>query len=439
MGALVFLGVALAASPAVALAQDAAPATVFLDVSVLTMLDDTALHHQAVVVERGTIAWVGPVADLGNLGLAENVRVIAGAGRFLLPGLADMHVHMSALDVPLFLANGVTTVRELNGSAAHLALRDSIAGGLRVGPRMSVASTLLTGAEQPWRHELVRGPDAAARIARSAVDQGFDALKVYDGLSAASYTALVEVAVATGLPLVGHVPRDVGLEAALAAGQRGIEHTEQIMYASVGHQPAPARIPGIAAAVAASGAWVTPTLASQRILAQRGTSAYDALFDAPEVRFVADGILAWWRTLRTPDGARAPAPDDPRRRRADAFYAFQRDLALALYEAGVPLLVGTDTPNPMLVPGFSVHLEIEALVEAGIPVLEVLRAATRNAARFLGDEGEWGVVAPGAAADLVLLEHDPLDDLAGLRTPAGVMVAGRWLDRETLDGMIEKR
>jgi imidazolonepropionase-like amidohydrolase len=346
---------------------------------------------------------------------------------------------MGAVDVPLFLANGVTTVREMNGAPFHLALRDSIESGARPGPRMFVTSSLLAGAEQPWRHQLVQNPETAARMAREAVAAGYDALKVYDGLAHEVYRALVEAGAAVGLPLVGHIPGAVGLDAVLAAKQRGIEHTEQIMYATVGHDPAPERISEIAARLAASGTWVVPTLAAQRILTQSRTAAYNARFEAPEVRLVDEGTLAWWRTLRAPEGTAPVDAEDPSRRRPEAFYGFQRDLAAALHRVGVPFLVGTDTPNPMLVPGYSIHIELEALVGAGIPVVDVLRAATREAARFVGQEGQWGTITVGAAADLILVEGNPLEELSTLRTPVGVMLRGRWLDRAELERLLSER
>jgi hypothetical protein len=184
---------------------------------------------------------------------------------------------------------------------------------------------------------------------------------------------------------------------------------------------------------------VVPTLAAMRVLTQQRTPAYNERFEVPEIRFVDPGILEWWSSLRAPEGAAMPPPDDPRRVRNETFYRFQSELALALYEAGVPLLVGTDTPNPMLVPGYSLHLEMAAMVDAGIPTLAVLRAATNEAARFMREEGLWGIVAPGAAADLILVESNPLEGLETLRRPAGVMVRGGWLDAADLEDRLDQR
>jgi len=407
--------------------------TVFMHVSVLTMESDSALHDRAVVVEDGRITWIGPSDDVE---FPDGARRIEAAGRWLMPGLADMHVHMDASDIPLFLANGVTTVREMNGSDRHVALRDSIERGLRPGPRMLIASSLLAGEEQPWRHELIEDAQAAYAIAHAAREAGYDYLKVYDGLSRPAYLALAEASETLGLPLTGHVPQSVGLEGVLEAGQASIEHTEQIMYATVGHRPDPSRIPEIAARIAATGTWVTPTLAAQRMLSLNRTPAYNERLERPEVRYVDPGLRGWWASLAAPADAAEPDPDDPRRRRAEAFYGFQRDLALALHEAGVPLLVGTDTPNPLLVPGYSIHLELQALTEAGIPAIEVLRAATVGAPQFAGSDADRGVVRVGADADLLLLNADPRERLETLEAPVGVMVGGSWFDQEALEKVL---
>jgi hypothetical protein len=172
------------------------------------------------------------------------------------------------------------------------------------------------------------------------------------------------------------------------------------------------------------------------MLSLRGTSAYAQRLALPEMRFVDPGLLGWWESLAPREGAEDPSPGDPRRQRAEAFYGFLRELTLGLYEAGVPMHVGTDTPNPLLVPGYSMRLELEAMIDAGIPALDVLRAATTGAARFMGAEGQWGVIRPGAAADLVLLEADPLEDVMTLASPAGVMVDGTWLDRDALERLV---
>ena len=399
----------------------------FTEVAVIDFATGETRERQTVLVRGARIAALGAAEEVA---LPADARVIDGRGRWLIPGLVDAHVHVSERDLVLFLANGVTSVRELNGSPAHLELRARIERGELLGPRMKVASTLLAGERQRWRHELLQDPIAAGEKAEAFAAAGYDALKVYDGLSEEVYGVLADVARERSMPLVGHVPVAVGLERVLAAGQ-GIEHVEQIVQATVGHALDPARIPEIAARVARAEVSVTPTLAAQEILSHVARADFAARFERAELAYVDAGILSWWESLR------AREPGD--RGGSDAvspYYAFQAALVKALDEARVPLLVGTDTPNPLLVPGFSIHAELAALVAAGLEPSAVLRAATVDAADRLGWK-EQGRIAPGQVADLVLLEGDPRGDLDHLRRPLGVVAAGRWLDRDALDALLE--
>jgi imidazolonepropionase-like amidohydrolase len=357
---------------------------------------------------------------------APGAQIVEGAGRFLLPGLVDAHVHVSERDLVLFLANGVTSIRELNGSATHLALRARVAAGELLGPRLKVASPLLAGERQRWRHELLADPAEAYERALALAAEGYDALKAYDGLSVEVHAALAAAAEESGLPLVGHVPQAVGLARALAAGQ-GLEHADKLVAATMGHALDRAALPGIAAEIAAAEVTVTPTLASLEILSRAGSAEFNARFDAPELAYAERELLPWWESLRGPADAPARAPGE--------YFELLAELVQALHAAGVPLLVGTDTPNPLLVPGFSIHLELEALVAAGLPRAAVLRAATLGAAELLGFP-EQGRIAPGQVADLVLVDADPLASFAPLRDPAGVCVNGRWLARAELQALI---
>lgn len=422
----------LAAGPGAAGAAPAqAPPTLLIRHAKVVPMTDAGrivLEDHAVLIRGDTIVWVGPDAARPRDGTAVEEDA---QGRFLLPGLIDLHVHLSEAHLPLFLANGVTAVREMNGSAAHLRMRDEIAAGERRGPRMSVASPLLTDQDWSVRHVRVPHADSARALVDRLAEAGYEWLKIYDGLSAEVYAALVEGAREHGLPLTGHIPESVGLAGVLDAGQ-DLEHVEKIAWVTVGMDPDPARIPDVVEAVSAAGVRLTATLWSQRILMAQGSVEYDSLFARPESRFVSDGTRGWWSSLRR-DPPRRQDPDG----RAARLHAWQRALVRALHEAGVPILVGTDTPNPLLVPGFSMHDEIAALVGAGIPVGDVLRAATAVAGDVLGGKGTLGVVRAGARADLLLVADDPLETPGVLRTPDAVISRGRLLRRADLDAMLD--
>jgi imidazolonepropionase-like amidohydrolase len=385
---------------------------VLRDVTVLPMTDPrgSPVHaHQTVIVRGERIVWVGANADAT---LPADAAIVEGAGLYVLPGLADMHVHTDRATLPLFLANGVTTIRELNGSPALLALRDSIAARQVPGPRMFVSSPLLVGEANRFRHLVVTDADTARALVRRFAAEGYDLIKIYDGLARDVYNAIVAEARVKNLPCTGHIPQPVGLDGILGVGQN-IEHVEKIVYATIGvANPDTIQAPVIAQRIAAAHITVTPTLVSQRALSLQGTTAYAEWLARPEVARMDSGTLAWWRQL-------SPRSDAgrPQSARAAAVHIFQKVLTRELYKAGVQLLVGTDTPNPLMVPGYSLHDEIASLIDAGIPVAAVLRAATAGAAEHMRQAGQWGVLAPGASADLVLVGKNPLDDPAVLRRP----------------------
>lgn len=387
--------------------------------NVISMTAPQTQPEQTILIANDRIVAVMPSRDAV---VPSGARVIDGRGLFVIPGLADMHVHMSEDDLPLFLANGVTTVREMNGTSSLLALRGAIARGEKLGPRMIVAGPLLAGVKQRWRHKLITTPEEATTEVESEIHAGYDEIKVYDGLTATTYAAIVEAAKKGGKRFVGHVPEAVGLANALDAGQSTIEHGEMIANAA-GHPPDAAKIGELVSLLRRHGTWFTPTLGVETILSTLGSDDTNALFASAPLDLVDSGTRGWWESLRErksgPNGA--------------AYLKFKRDFVRAASEAGVPFLAGTDTPNPLMVPGFGIHIETKALTAAGLTPYRILQMLTSDPARYLGDAGKFGVVAAGATADLVLLERDPLAGLDNLRAVRGVVVRGRWLDRAALD------
>ena len=391
----------------------------FIGADVLTMNDTSLLRGQTVLIEAGRIVAIGAPS------LGANVCRIEAAGKVLLPGLADMHAHMTEADLPLFLANGVTLVREMNGSPTHVSLRERLARGEIVGPRLVVASPLLTGKPLQFRHRLIESRDDAYAAAHEAKDAGYEFLKIYDDLSEDQYDAFVEAGQTLGLPLDGHVPSAAGLTKVVASGQ-AIQHMDKIAFALAGHAPdsADALLPQARRIFSGKRIWVTPTLASLGALDRAGTAEYAARFQRPEMAYVDSGTIGWWRSL-VRDGRR---PDQMSR-----FYRFQLSLLRTLRETDTRFLLGTDAPNPLMIPGFSVHDELETLVrDGGFTPYEALLTATRNPAEFLGDAA-GGRVQVGARADLLLVDANPLASLATLKAPHGVMVSGRWISRAELD------
>jgi imidazolonepropionase-like amidohydrolase len=390
----------------------------------IPMTTERVLPDQTIIIRGDRIVAIGPRTTLAP---SRGARVIDGRGMFVIPGLADMHVHMSAEDIPLFLANGVTTVRELNGSATTLALRDAIARGERLGPRMIVSGPLIAGEKQRWRHVLVTNADEAKKEVESEIRAGYDEIKVYSGLNRASYDAIAATAIAAGKRFVGHVPEQVGLDAAVLAGQATIEHADTIASAA-GHPPDPARIPQLVDLLKTHRTWFTPTLGVLSNLSVAGTPEYEKRLKSVPTDLVDPSLRGWWTSLTK-----------PRNRPRDTAYAqflnsYVRDAAAA----GVLMLFGTDCPNPLAVPGYAIHEETRALREAGLTPYAILRTATVAPAAYLGEAGEFGVLAPGSRADVVILGANPLDDIANLRQVRSIVLRGRFISHEELEAGVAK-
>jgi imidazolonepropionase-like amidohydrolase len=407
--------------------------TVIEHAAVVTMEDETVHEPFTVVVDGGRIAWTGPDGEAASHRPAS-ARVIDATGRTVVPGLADMHVHMDLADADLYLAYGVTEIREMNGSPEHLKLRDRICSGEVVGPTMSVTGPLLAGVPQRYRHELVETPEAAARIVAAEAAAGFEAVKAYDGLREPVYAALVAAAAAAGLPVYGHIPEDVGLDGVLAAHQRSIEHADQLINA-IGSHDKPADADTMAATarrIRDAGSWFTPTLAVEYGLSRAGATSYADDLKRPEMKFIDDGTRGWWASLAKGRTGGDPTPGEFPTDRAREYFARKQELVRACDRAGVSMLAGTDTPNPLMIPGYSLVDEILTLHAAGLSSFRSLAMATREAALFLRQPREFGVIAAGGRADLLIVRGNPLADPNALRALEGVMARGRWFPKGTL-------
>lgn len=412
-----------------------------VQVTVVPMDSDRVLPAQTVIVRAGRIAEVGPA---NRTVVPPDATVIDGRGRYLMPGLAEMHAHVPPQpaqqqwteDVLLLLiANGVTFARSMLGAPHHLELRDQAAAGALLSPRLYLSGPSLNG-------NSVRSPEDGRRMVAEQHAAGYDFLKIHPGLDPGRFAAIVETAHALGMPFGGHVSDAVGLGAALAAGQATIDHFDAYLPALVpGDSAAPdffgwnladdvdmALIPEVAARTAAAGVWNVPTESLIRhVLAP--VPGTDELLMREELRYVPPAMVAQWRQARA--GVAADRRYDPAL--IERFVAVRAALLRALREAGAGLLLGSDAPQIFNVPGFSIHHELAALVDAGLTPFEALSTGTREVARFLGEDAEMGTVAVGKRADLVLLERNPLADIANTRSVVGVMVSGRWVSRDELD------
>jgi imidazolonepropionase-like amidohydrolase len=439
--ALIFLLTLLGTGTASAAAPPGPVALV--GVNVVPMDRERVIEDVTVLVRRGRVTAIGPQ---GYVELPPDTTTIDGAGRYLLPGLAEMHAHIPGqaqgeqwLDdvLVLYLANGVTTARGMLGEPMHLTLRDEISDRRRLGPRLYTSGPSLNG-------NSVDGPGDADRQVREQAAAGYDFVKLHPGLTLAEFDAIAAAATAVGIPFAGHVSTDVGLARALAAGQAGIDHLDGYVDALVPDARAmpedrgffgsaladladAGRIADLAAATRAAGAWVVPTETLMENVALPASA--ETLAARPAMRYVPPALLARW--IDTKRQVLAEADYDPAA--AERFIALRRRLIRALQEAGAGILLGSDAPQIFNVPGFSIHHELEAMVASGLSPYEALRTGTLNPAIFFGATDRFGTIALGREADLILVDGNPLDDLGVLRRPAGVMVRGVWLDRAELD------
>lgn len=427
----------LLALPAVAETLVLAP------VNVVYVTQGVIAPDMAVRVNDGEIIEVAEAAGMNT----DGARIIDGQGGYLLAGLAEMHAHVPPMGdeqrvrdvLTLFLANGVTTIRGMLGEPGHLALRDALEQQQDwIGPRLITSGPSFNG-------NSVTSAEQAARRAREQAAAGYDFLKLHPGLELDEFLAIDEAADAAGIPYAGHVSQAVGLHRALRARQATIDHLDGYLQALVpedhalhGAEPGffglnlaeavdAQRIAVLVAETTDAGTWNVPTEALMVHIA--GDMPVESLLARPAMRYVSDGLAQEWAG-RVRD-AREQVSAEQRR----AFLGTRAALIVALQRGGAGLLLGSDAPQVMNVPGYSTHEELEIYVSAGLTPAQALATGTVNVARFFG-ENHRGQVAAGHRADLVLLSADPLQDIRNTRQILGVMRAGRWYDRAELDRML---
>lgn len=413
----------------------AATTVVVRDVSVVDVVAGRLVPHMDVALAGDRIAAVEPA---GASALPSGARVVDGRGRFLIPGLWDMHAHVlwsgaaMRTGLPAYVANGVTGIRDMGGTLPVLA--DFHAAMRRTAPawpRVVAAGAILDGPD-PVQADVSIGV-ADAPTARAAVDTlakaGVDFIKVYTLLPRDAYFATIDEAHRLGLPVAGHLPASVTLEEAVRSGQRSIEHLRDEIepYCHPADAEACARI---AALFREHGTWQVPTLV---VLRSKAMFDDPNLATDPRLRYLPKALRDEWTASRDAKIARGSDYAAGKRRQ----YADELWLTGFLAREHVPMLAGTDAGNPDCYPGFSLHDELGLLVEAGLAPVDALRAATLSPADYLHARDRMGTIEPGKIADLVLLDADPLRDIAATRAIDAVVLRGRVLDRKALDAMLE--
>jgi hypothetical protein len=407
---------------------------VFENVNVIPMDRERVMERQTVVVRDGRIAQIGPAASV--TAPTGSTRV-DGAGKFLMPGLAEMHGHLTANYLPdaakadvlyLYVANGVTTVRAMLGNPEAVTTRDAIAAGKLLGPKLYVAGPALNGKIAPT-------PEDGARIVREQKQAGYDLLKILGGMPPAVYDSIVRTARSLKIDVAGHVPGEVGVRGALDARQRSIDHLDQYIPAlkltpDTSREEEDRRINELAQLTAKSGVWNVPTMYLWDLFhnAETGEALRARL---TETRFLPRTMIEEW--TKSKNGRMRPPNDTPAGVGAFGLTGvrvmeLRRKIFRALKAAGAPIALGTDSPQMFSVPGFSTHRELKLMVdELGYTPYGALESGTLKVAQYFGTTADTGTIAQGKRADLILLNANPLMDIANTEQRAGVMVNGRWI------------
>ncbi|MGZ5492727.1 MAG: amidohydrolase family protein [Thermoanaerobaculia bacterium] len=410
----------------------AAHARAQLAIAHVTVIDTTggpSRRDATVVIRDGRIASIGDTVPKGS-------EVVDGRGKFLIPGLWDMHAHLSwskesALHV--LVANGVTGVRDLGGRLTEIdAWRTRIATGSLVGPRIFRAGPILNG-KKFNQYQMVPGnPDETRGVVRGLKEAGVDFIKVHRRMERDSYFAAIDEAKKQGLPLVGHIPMSVSPEEASDAGQATIEHVVTLFEGTF--------------ASALNGRKATDAMRQwcveegDKLAARfvRNHTVFDPTLIAYSPYFDSSGPLGRYvaRDFRT-EAAKQPKPTPAELEGSRALFAVLEEVVRVMNKGGVTMLTGSDLAESR-VPGFMLQQELVLLVESGLTPLQALQAATLNPARVLKISDDFGSVDAGKIADLVLLDADPLVDIHNTQRIAAVILGGKRLKRADLDALLRK-
>lgn len=408
----------------------------------VTVIDVTGAAQPAsgmtVVIEGERIKEIGRSESVR---VPRGARVVNASGKYLIPGLWDMHVHLSwtkATAMPVLVANGVTSVRDLGGKLSELdAWRAEIAAGVRTGPRILRAGPMLNGRSFNPLQMVPGNPDETRGVVRALKEVGVDFIKVHRRMVRESYFAAIDEAKKQGLALVGHIPMTVTPEEASDAGQVTIEHTETLFEGTFAERTKGRKLPEairqfraeeaekLFARFVKNGTVLTPTLVAYRSIIE----TFDpTLPPNPLKRYVA-------LSYKEEERKRAQTISAEDLAEVKETFAELKEVVRLLHKAGVTLMTGSDIAATR-VPGFTLHDELALLVEAGLTPLEALRAATLTPARVMKKTNDLGTIEAGKLADLVLLDANPLDDIGNTRRIRAVIVNGKLLDRAALDRLL---
>lgn len=430
------------------LVSSAVREVIFEDVNIIPMDKNEVIAHQTVVTRNGRITTIG---QYKKVKYTKDALVIDGKGKFLMPGLAEMHAHVPPIDnmepmkevLTLFAANGITTIRGMLGHPKHLELREKIRNGEILSPHFFTTGPSFNGMS-------VKSPEDGAAMVRQQKQAGYDFLKLHPGLSRQKFDSIAATAKKVGIPFAGHVSFGVGVWRAAEAGYSSIDHLDGFVEALVpgienyveqqtglfgmwvGEKADTTKIPKLMAALKLNNIWVVPT----QSLAERWISPHftpDDFRKDPDRVYMKPETIDQWIKVKT-DLMNHPEYTVAR---IDNFVKLRRKLIKECQENDIGLLLGCDAPQIFNVPGFSTHNELEYLVTAGLTPYEALKTGTVNVATYLNRK-DAGVVRTGAVSDLILLNGNPLTDIKQTRNIAGVMIGNQWISKQFIESELKK-
>lgn len=418
------------------------------DVTILDIETGKLKEHLNVAIDSGRIKSI-TAKKWDNKSF---VKVIDGTGKYLMPGLAEMHAHIPPPTVSkeriaetlfLYLSNGITTIRGMLGDPLHLKLREQADDGSLLSPRIYTSSPSLNG-------NSVKTKEEAILKVTQYQKEGYDFLKIHPGIKRDVFDQAIKTANEVGISFAGHVPVDVGIRHALESNYASIDHVDGFLEGLVpksanvkpdengffGYAFTPladtTKIDELVALAKKHSVWIVPT----QSLFERWFAPItaDKLLLEPEMKYMPKSTLAKWQ--RTKESSM----QDERftETQWQQFDHIRKQLIYKLQKNGHGILLGSDAPQLFNVPGFSIHHEMEGMLHAGLTPLEIIRSGTINPAKYFDELDEFGQITEGLSADLIMLESNPLENLSALQQIEGVMVKGQWLSKETIEEKLKQ-
>ncbi len=414
--------------------------------AVIPMDRPRVLKGRFVLIEDGIVVQIGPMAKC-PVYPSGSITTINAKDKFLIPGLFDMHTHLHLRlknrFFALFLAHGVTAIREVGNKGNIFRLRDEVAKGHVLGPRIFAAGPILEGSPPLWKNfsKVIDSRSDAKKFVRVLKKKKADFIKVYHTLDPVVWRIILREARQFKLKVIGHIPSSCDAFDAVAAGQNGIEHISYVGDGALVYRFRGVKLIGVEVDVkrlrvlikklSRAKTALCPTLIVGEQMAK--LDSYGKLVRMPEARYLPKYYRAvLWNPAHDKSYASISHIPEFRFQNRRMINAVMKKMIPLLQKKGVLMLAGSDTANPFVIPGLSLLQELELLVQSGLTPFEALSAATRNAARWLGIEKHLGTIAEGKIADLVLLNKNPLAHISNVRVAAGVFIHGKYFDRRQL-------